>query len=466
MTQVWRAVLGPVGLVIIGRYLSPAEQGFYYTFGSILALQMFVELGLSTVIIQFASHEWAFLNRKADCSITGDDRALSRLASLTRFSLKWYCVCGLLVIFGIGTTGLLFFSWDQGLDTSWMVPWILLCVLAGLTLMLTPVLALIEGCNQVESVYSYRFFEASISTIVGWVALLAGWKLYALGVSAFVRLSCILIFLFWKHGVFVRQLLKHKSESCISWRSEIWPFQRRMVITWFSGYFVFSLFNPVMFHYFGPVVAGQMGMTLVLASAVLWVSLPFVSARNPQFGMLIAKRRYDELDALFKRLLTATMIFSTAAASGIFFIIYMVKTWGIFLSDRFLSLTTVAVFLASFVLQAFVSSLAVYMRAHKVEPMMIPSLVCAIMVGFSTWYLGRRYGPLGAAWGYLAIGVFFSVPSCLYVYHKLIASRTRDAKKYFPAPIQKLATEASSMQCGCWVREINEPQTVIDQVKI
>jgi hypothetical protein len=40
--------------------LTAVEQGFYYTFGSVLALQVFVKLGLVTVIVQMASHEWNF----------------------------------------------------------------------------------------------------------------------------------------------------------------------------------------------------------------------------------------------------------------------------------------------------------------------------------------------------------------------------------------------------------------------
>jgi len=52
---------GPVGLYLIATFLTKSEQGYYYTFGSVLGLTVFFELGLSYVIIQFTSHEMAGL---------------------------------------------------------------------------------------------------------------------------------------------------------------------------------------------------------------------------------------------------------------------------------------------------------------------------------------------------------------------------------------------------------------------
>ena len=47
----WRVISGPVTILLIATRFSPELQGYYYTFGSILALQYFVELNLSSVII-------------------------------------------------------------------------------------------------------------------------------------------------------------------------------------------------------------------------------------------------------------------------------------------------------------------------------------------------------------------------------------------------------------------------------
>ena len=52
---------GIITLILISKSMSKEEQGFYYTFMSVLALQMFFELGLNGILSQFVAHEMAFL---------------------------------------------------------------------------------------------------------------------------------------------------------------------------------------------------------------------------------------------------------------------------------------------------------------------------------------------------------------------------------------------------------------------
>ena len=59
MARGWSSLAGLVTLLLIARFLTGAEQGYYYTFGSLVALQIVFELGFSLVILQMASHERA-----------------------------------------------------------------------------------------------------------------------------------------------------------------------------------------------------------------------------------------------------------------------------------------------------------------------------------------------------------------------------------------------------------------------
>src|SRR5690606_18580569 len=51
LVRLWQVLAGPVTLVLIAHHFTPELQGFYYTFGSILALQSFLELGFYVVIL-------------------------------------------------------------------------------------------------------------------------------------------------------------------------------------------------------------------------------------------------------------------------------------------------------------------------------------------------------------------------------------------------------------------------------
>lgn len=61
----WSSLAGGVTVALIARFLSPDEQGYYFTFGSLIALQIVFELGFSSVILQMTSHERTRLTTSA-----------------------------------------------------------------------------------------------------------------------------------------------------------------------------------------------------------------------------------------------------------------------------------------------------------------------------------------------------------------------------------------------------------------
>ena len=65
-----------ITIPLILTRLTSVEQGFYYTFGSILALQVFLEMGFGAVAVQMVAHESAHL--KIDLKSGYQDRPASR----------------------------------------------------------------------------------------------------------------------------------------------------------------------------------------------------------------------------------------------------------------------------------------------------------------------------------------------------------------------------------------------------
>lgn len=59
--RVVQAFTGVASILFIAQFLTKTEQGFYYTFGSIIAIQIFFELGLTNIITQYVAHEASHL---------------------------------------------------------------------------------------------------------------------------------------------------------------------------------------------------------------------------------------------------------------------------------------------------------------------------------------------------------------------------------------------------------------------
>jgi O-antigen/teichoic acid export membrane protein len=410
LARTWALAASPVTFFLIVSFLTAEAQGYYFTFGSLLALQSFAELGFSLAIIQFASHEWARLKLDETGRITGEPAALSRLVSLGRLVFKWYAVASGLFVVALGLAGYVFFSLQHDPDVAWVSPWVALVVLAGLNLLMLPMVALLEGCNQVANVNLFRLIQGVVSPLAMWLVLLLGGGLWIAPAAVGVGVLSNLALLSLRYPRFFQPFLRPLSGAGMSWRTEIWPMQSRLAVSGIAGFFAFSLFTPVMFHYHGAVVAGQMGMTLTLIAAIGSIAMAWVQAKVPFLGTLIANKEYNVLDRRFFRISAISLAVISCGAVGVWGVVYLLYLLQYPFAQRLLSPLPTGLFLLAAVLLQISQCESAYLRAHKREPIMVMSAVSCLVIGLLVWVLGRSFGPTGAAAAYLGTVAILILP--------------------------------------------------------
>ena len=270
------------------RYFTGDVQGYYYTFASLTAMQTFFELNMFLVVINVSSHEWAELRLDAHGALEGAPAALSRLTSFGRQLLAWYGAASLLFAVIVGLAGVVFFRSSGPSEVAWQAPWLLTVAVHALLLWCLPLNAMLEGCNQVATVYRFRVIQAVVANLVVWICIVGGGLLWTAVGAAVARLACELYLLGVRYRRFFAPLRNRPLGPTVSWRQEVWPMQWRLGISGVFSYFAFFLFTPVLFKYQGAVVAGQMGMTWVVLTAIQAAALSWVQTKAPQFGMLVA----------------------------------------------------------------------------------------------------------------------------------------------------------------------------------
>lgn len=425
LSKIWSFCSGPITVVLIAARLSPHEQGYYYTFSTLLALQVFLQLGLGTVISQFASHEWSNLNLNDRGYIIGDNESYSRLASISKLAFKWYFIIGILFFIFVSTFGYIFFLTSNSSNSiSWKLPWLALCLMEAISICLVPIWSLLEGCNQVEKLYKFRFYQGIITSITIWSFLIFGLSLWTTTFSALVYIITSLFFIQKNYKFFFVSLVKykfHNNSKYINWKNEMLPMQWRIALSWISGYFIFSLFVPVLFKYSGSEIAGQMGMTWSLVLALGSVSASWLSPKAPVFGMLIAKKQYEELDRQFWKTTKIIFVVSTIIACAIlgfvFFINFMPLPVINKYSSRLLPPLPTTLFLMAQLIYIMSTPFATYLRAHRKEPLMYFSIIYSFFVALSTLLLGKYFSVNGIAWGYLIINILF-IPQIYFIWKK------------------------------------------------
>lgn len=400
----WTVAAGPVTVFLVARFLRPDQQGFYYTFGSVLGLNIFFELGLAYVLLQFASHEKAHLEWTTLGSVAGSETAQIRLAALLKLAMRWYGVAASLVIFIILPTGIFLFSRNYGISGTvvWRAPWVWLTIASALDLLISPLLAVLEGCGKVAQIASMRVGQNVLSTLGLWLGLVFHGALFSVAIDQTLNVVIALAWIVFGYRRFFTALAATDvAEAPFNWRAEVWPFQWRIAFSWLSGYFIFQLFNPVLFATHGAVVAGQMGMSVVACNALFGVAAAWMNTKTSPFGVLVAKHRWNELDSIFFRTLAqSTVVLIIGAIAGFCIVVFLDRYYPS-LGGRLLPPGPFACVLGATILNYAIFSQTQYVRTHKTEPFLSLSIVMALLTGASTIILAGPFGALGVAAGYL-----------------------------------------------------------------
>lgn len=416
----WSSAAGLVTVILIAHFLSAAEQGYYYTFGSLVALQIVFELGFSFVILQMASHERAHLEISTLGEISGDPVAHARLASVLQKAVRWYSVAAILMLCMLAPAGIHFFSvhTQPGLTVAWKLPWLMVALAASLAFQIDPMFSFLEGCGYVPQVAHTRFWQAFVGSLLAWTSLLLHHGLFA---PAMIITGPVLVgagWLFTRRGLLLG-LLRHPSgHHRIQWGKEVWPFQWRIAISWICGYFIFQLFNPILFAYWGPVAAGQMGMSLTIGTALLAISIAWVNTKSAPFGAMIARKEYARLDETFFRALAQSLVVCIAGSAAVWSVVVYLNLKHVHFALRVLGPLPFGLLLLTIIVNHIVFSEALYLRAHKQEKFLVISILNALLMTTSTYFLGKQFGAIGMVSGYFVINLVIGLGLGTYTFLK------------------------------------------------
>lgn len=415
----WAIVAGGATVFLLPLWLSPTEQGYYFTFASALALQVFFELGLNQIVMQLVSHEVAHLTETADGRLVGKEAHLGRLSSLAHLIKRWYGVAALLFAVIGGIAGALFFT-QKGTEpmSVWLGVWIVLVGATAANLWLSPGLAVMEGCGKVGQVARLRLVQSVLGYACLWATLLSGAGLWAATAVPVISAVCTGYWL-KSHGNLLPWLSSRITDvkNQLRWRTDVLPLQWRIALSWASGYLIFNLFTPMVFSHHGAVEAGRLGMALTVFSAISTIGMSWVNAKAPNLTMHIARGERRELNNLFKALFLRSTVVIVLTSVGVVLVAWYLKQTGLPLMMRIASPGVLAVLAIATSVNSMVFSMAIYMRAHREEPMLTQSVVVGLMIAAMV-YWSSRISIFSMMFYYMLIVIFISLPWTILLFSR------------------------------------------------
>jgi O-antigen/teichoic acid export membrane protein len=317
--------------------------------------------------------------------------------------------------------GLVFFTRHAAPGTAhvdWQWPWIAAIVASVAGLWCVPYYSFIEGCGHVRAVAAMQLRQAIAYAGLAWTAMVLHHGLFAPALVIAGQVGIGLHFLFG-HRRLLFGLLRHSSrEAAIQWRSEVWPFQWRIAVSWMCSYFTVQILIPILFALRGPVQAGQVGMSLSITGYISVLALAWTSTKATPFGSLIARGEFERLAQLFRRAIAQSMAVFAAIALLALAAVALLPAAAPRLAARMVPVSLFALLVTGAAANHFTQNLAILLRSFKQEPFLAQSLVVAALNIALAAVAIPKFGALGAALSYLLATGGAGLPIAWIVYRR------------------------------------------------
>lgn len=419
LNYIIKIFLNPIIVFFVPVFLSENQQGYWYTFGSIAALTTFADLGFTSIMTQYAAHEYTYLKLdKSDKIFVGSEEHIKRMSSLFRFMICWMRMVLAIALVIIFLVGLIMFSGGND-NVKWLMPWILYVISNVYNFSSYVALSFFEGCDQfaiTQRIYTFSGVIHCVATI-GFLA--AGMGLYALSFPLFLKGSVAFLSIRKHFGNSLTQLRSEKSGEEIAWKKEFLPLLGRYAVSWISGYFASQIYNPLTFTLFGSSAAGKVGYSLSIIQAIYSVSNAWSLISIPKYNMAVEKREWSYMDSLLKR----NLIYSSVVYVIGIFALYLTQSISFLKSliwSRLIFGQAMMALCGAYFISMISYAMSTYLRAHKKEPFLIPSVLLGVSSALLTFVLTYHMGLDFIFWGYF-LGNILVLPLSVHIWRKFRA---------------------------------------------
>jgi hypothetical protein len=415
--RVWQGAAGLATAILIAVYLDPVQQGWYYSFLSLAALYTLFDLGLSVVLVQISARWFVGLSWAAHGRVGGGNA--SRFMELLARSARYYLVlAGVYLVLALAG-GLLFFHGRSAGVTlaweDWAGCWTFLVLACALGITILPFVAVVEGSGRVHEVYVLRLVQGILGSAACWLVLIVGGGLWAVAAAPAVGFAVALAWLLLLRPAFF-QALRSRAPSAIAWHREVWPLQWRVGLSWLSGYLLMQIYTPILFHFQGAIVAGQMGLSLSIANMLGLLAQSWIAQKVPAMAQAVHRSEWVEFDRMFSRnLVTSVAAFICGA---------LVLCWLRLLLDttryesRLLPFWPFAGLLGVTLVTHVVGALAAQLRSFGREPLVWLSVTATLLTVPASIWGASTYSADGVVLIIFGVQLLLVLPGAIFVWRR------------------------------------------------
>jgi len=391
-----------ISVLIVVRFLTVEQQGFWYLFTSLLAIAGNAELGFGQILSRLCAIEWG---RRAE----GHGDSAVRLQNLFKVSLVFGLTFGLVAAVGTGFAGYYWISTRPAVQSAhidWKLTWWLSSVAGPLLIALSMVNSFFEGCQLIATVNVRRFVMSWAGLVGSAGVFLMGGNLLGFAGSRLLPFAVGVAMIGVQHRELISSLGDWWSaEKLVSWSGDIWPLQWRYALSWSSGILINALYVPVVFNYLGPADGGRFGLSMSILTFIFMTTTMLAGAKSPRLAMLFGQRKFAEMRHELKNMCLLTLATFVVLAMGLVAVVVALQSTHSNFANRLVPLPLIVLGLLGVLGNAVFTLSSTFARSLRGEPFVALSIVQGLLTLGLAFWATRSFGVAGTLLVYSSLWV-------------------------------------------------------------
>jgi len=229
-------------------------------------------------------------------------------------------------------------------------------------------------------------------------------KLYSYPLALFVSVLALMALIYSFDKKILSKIIIAKIEY--NWNIEIEPLQKKLFISSFMAFLLFSIFTPLTFNLSSIEDAALLGLTLSILAGIISVSCSYGWSKFPVLLSLYNNSNMKEFFFYTRRTIVSTSIIFISSSLITILVIYYIPLFSSYFEDRVVPEPYIYILLCGAFLNIFMNIFSYFVRSTGDEPLVGQSISTAFLAILLLPFLIYEFGLKGSITGYLLINLF------------------------------------------------------------
>jgi len=382
-------IIGFINLLLFHIKLDAIDFGMYQTMINILGLHIFFDIGLSAIILPLGLRLYS-------------EKSLDKFYSFIKTCILMSICSSILFL-------LLYFIGKNILSTNNLHRyvlidniWLALVFIGAILIFINTLLITFEVIGEIKYVYRIRIISLFVSFIVCGICLLCG-----LGINSylFYQLATLIVMIIgiYKYLNKIFKLVQiYDHIKLDEWMKKAWPLQWRGLIGLFSGYALVMVHIPIAYMNINAIVAGKLGLSIVIINTISSVSLSLVISKMPELISLNLANNTIKMNIFIESLIMYVL--------GNIILIILIIWYEEEASRSLLPINELIILCIAMLGYHLVTLVALFARVKSKDPISLIQLIVACISVFISYFSSIEIGSIGILLGLLILIFFIYLP--------------------------------------------------------